>query len=80
MQLVKKENLVIKLREYEKDGVTKGVYKTIGELITFSDGQKQFQKVELYHIPEANISVYPQRDRQEQKAQQPEVDIDKIPF
>jgi len=48
MSLIKKENLVIVIGEYEKDGQTKKQYRTIGELVTMQgdDGQPyQFGKL-----------------------------------
>ena len=48
MAFIKKENLTISVGEYEKDGVMKKQWKTIGEIITMSgdDGQPyQFFKL-----------------------------------
>jgi hypothetical protein len=47
MSFIKKENLVISIGEYEKNGETKQEYKTIGEIITMqgNDGPYQFFKI-----------------------------------
>jgi hypothetical protein len=47
MSFIKKENLVISIGEYEKNGETKQEYKTIGEIITMqgNDGPYQFFKL-----------------------------------
>ena len=48
MSLIKKENIVIVIGEYEKDGQTKKQYRTIGEMVTMQgdDGQPyQFGKL-----------------------------------
>ena len=47
MSFIKKENLVISIGEYEKDGQTKKQYKVIGEIITMqgNDGPYQFFKM-----------------------------------
>ena len=44
---IKKENLVISIGEYQKNGETKQEYKTIGEIITMqgNDGPYQFFKI-----------------------------------
>lgn len=48
-QLVKKENITIVIGEYEKDGVTKKRYKTIGEVITMrGDDNSEYQFGELW--------------------------------
>ena len=42
--VAKKENMVISIREYvDGQGQTKKVWKTIGELITWDDGQQSFE-------------------------------------
>ena len=41
--VVKKENLTIAIREYEVQGQTKKVWKTVGELITWDDGRQSFE-------------------------------------
>lgn len=47
MSLIKKENLVISIGEYEKDGQTKQQWRTIGEIITMQgdNGPYQFFKI-----------------------------------
>lgn len=90
-KVLKRNNLVIVLREYEKDGETKKVWKTIGELTTFqADDGSTYSKAELYHMPGVPISVFSQEKREEQKTatqsstneQFPEEEInpDDIPF
>lgn len=41
--VTKKENLTIAIREYEVQGQTKKVWKTVGELITWDDGRQSFE-------------------------------------
>lgn len=64
MEVVKKSDLVVVVREYEKDGEKKKVWKNIGELTTFKgDDGTYFSKVELFHMPGAQISVFEQKPK-----------------
>lgn len=72
MQIVKKSDLCVVLREYEKDGEKKKVWRTIGELTTFKgDDGTFFSKVELYHMPNAQISVFEQKPKEVKEEQPP---------
>ena len=67
MEVVKRFNLVVPIREYEKDGEKKKVWKTIGELTAFKDDEgKSFSKAELYHMPGVSVSVFEQEDRKKE--------------
>ena len=89
-KVLKKNNLVVVVREYEKDGETKKVWKTIGELTTFeADDGKTFSKAELYHMPGVSISVFAQDDKPKQEnkvsenvnqADTEDINPDDIPF
>jgi len=64
MSLIKKENIVIVIGTYEKDGETKKQFRTIGELITMQgdDGQP-YQFGKLWGSSGCTeIKVYPQDD------------------
>jgi hypothetical protein len=66
MEVVKKSDIVVVVREYEKEGAKKKVYKNIGEITTFKgDDGTYFSKVELWHMPGAQISVFEQKERTE---------------
>lgn len=66
MKVVKRENMTVVIREYEKDGETKKVRKTIGERTTFqADDGSFFSKGELYHMPGAQIDFYEQEDKKD---------------
>lgn len=73
-EVTKRENIVIVVRTYtDKQGEEKNVYKTIGEITTFNGENGEFKKADLYHIPGANISVYPQEPRKKETAPKEEV-------
>ena len=71
-QFVKKENLVISIGEYEKDGEMRKEWKTIGEIITMAgDDGKQFQFFKTWGpagVQEGK--VFEQKDRQQGGQQQ----------
>jgi len=86
MSLIKKENIVIVIGEYEKDGQTKKQYRTIGEMVTMQgdDGQPyQFGKlwgasgvteIKIYQQDQPNQNA-PQNNAQPQQGgynQQPQ--------
>ena len=48
MSLIKKENLVISIGEYEKDGQTKQQWRTIGEVITMQGDNGPYQFFKLW--------------------------------
>lgn len=65
--VAKKSDLSVVVREYVKDGETKKVWRTIGELTTFkADDGTYYSKVELFHMPGAQISVFEQKPREGQ--------------
>lgn len=70
--LIKKENLCVVVDTYtDQQGQEKNVYKAIGEIVTLQGNNGQFQKVNLFHMPGANISVFEQnKDGQTQQATQ----------
>ena len=41
--VAKKQNMTIAIREYESQGQTKKVWKTIGEITTWDDGSQSFE-------------------------------------
>lgn len=70
-QVLKRENIVISIGEYQKDGATKQRYKTIGELITMQgDDGSQYQFGEMWG-PTGNtkFNVYDQQENSQQAAQ-----------
>lgn len=72
MSFIKKENLVISIGEYEKNGETKQEYKTIGEIITMqgNDGPYQFFKIwGAGGVTEGKVFA-PRDNNQQQQAQQ----------
>ena len=89
MKLLKKQSIKAQQRTYtDQQGAEKKVYRQIGELITFQDEQtgNTFQKVELYTMPGANISVFEmeqqapqQQSPQQQAPNQEDIQVD-IPF
>ena len=84
MKLLKKESIKAMQRTYtDQQGAEKKVYRQIGELITFQDEQtgNTFQKVELYTMPGANISVFEMENQQQaqQAPNQGDIQVD-IPF
>lgn len=71
-EVAKKMNLVATIRTYEKDGEKKKVYKTIGEVTTFrADDGSTFSKAELYHMPGVEISLFEQKEREQQSESTP---------
>lgn len=65
-QVVKRENMAVVLRTYEKDGETKKVWKTIGQRTTFqADDGSYFSKGELFHMPGADISFFEEKERED---------------
>jgi len=71
MPLLKKENIVAVQGTYQdQQGAEKKEYRTIGEVLTISgqDGSS-FQKIKLYHMPGADISLFEQKPK-EQATQQ----------
>lgn len=70
MEVARKSDIVVVVREYEKDGEKKKVYRNIGELTTFKgDDGTYFSKVELWHMPGAQISVFEQKPKTVDNAQ-----------
>ena len=68
MQVVKREDITVVVREYEKDGEKKKVRRTIGERTTFqADDGSYFSKGELFFMPGAQIDFYEQKPREEKK-------------
>ena len=64
MKVVKRENITVVVREYEKDGEKKKVRRTIGERTTFqADDGSFFSKGELYSMPGAQIDFYEQENK-----------------
>lgn len=67
MKVLKKSNLVVVLREYESNGEKKKVWGKLGEITTFqADDNSTFSKVELFHMPGASISVFPQEEKKQE--------------
>lgn len=63
-KVVKRENITAVIREYEKDGETKKVRRTIGERTVFqADDGSYFTKGELYHMPGVQIDFYEQTEQ-----------------
>lgn len=65
-QVTKRENMVISIREYQDNqGQNKKVWKTIGELITWDDGNQSFEQ----WGPGGTVkgSVFEQQDKQQQQ-------------
>lgn len=69
-QVIKKENIVISIREYtdNNSGQPKKVYKTIGELVTMrGDDGTTYQFGELWGPTGANkFNIYEQQEKQTQ--------------
>lgn len=62
-KVVKREDITVVVREYEKDGKMQKVRKTIGERTTFqSDDGSYFSKGELYHMPGAQIDFFERKE------------------
>ena len=57
MAFVKRENLCT----VEIYGENKKKYNKIGEIVTFSGNNGDFQKVKLFHLPGVEISVFPEK-------------------
>ena len=68
-QLVKKENITISIGEYQKEGQTKQIYKTIGELVTMrGDDGSIYQFGEMWGPPgSTKFNVYEQQERNSQQ-------------
>lgn len=65
--VLERKNITVVVREYEKDGEKKKVRRTIGEITTFqADDKSYFQKMELYHMPGAQLDIYKQEDKKEE--------------
>lgn len=70
--VVKRENITAVVREYEKDGKTQKVRKTIGERTTFkADDGTYFSKGELYHMPGVQIDFFEQKEGEDTPADKP---------
>jgi single-stranded DNA-binding protein len=71
-QIIKKENLSIVVDTYVKDGQTKNVYKTIGELVTYQNDDGSYSQFGQMWGPTGatKFNVFEQRDRQAQAPQQ----------
>jgi len=68
--VIKRENMTISIREYtDNQGVQKKVWKTIGELITWDDGNQSFELWGPGGLTKG--SVFEQQNTQNQQAQQP---------
>lgn len=68
-QVLKKENIVISIREYtDNNGQQKKVYKTVGELVTMrGDDGSTYQFGELWGPTGANkFNIYEQQEKQTQ--------------
>jgi hypothetical protein len=64
IKITHRYNLVVSVREYEKDGEKKKVYKTIGELTRFQpDDGDAYLKAELFHMPGVQIAVFEQKEQ-----------------
>lgn len=63
--VLKRENITITIGEYQKDGATKKVYKTIGELVTMQgDDGSTYQFGEMWGpTGSTKFNVYEQTDR-----------------
>ena len=69
VEIVQKENITVVLRTYEKDGKTKKVRRTIGEITTFKGSDDSyFKKGEMYSMPGAEIDVYKQEPKEDEPA------------
>ena len=64
-QVIKKENITIVIREYQDQGQTKKVYKTIGELVTMQgDDGTPYQFGEMWGpTGSTKFKVFDQTDR-----------------
>ena len=75
-QLVKKENLVIVIREYEDNqnpGKMKKVYKTVGEIITWrGDDGSEYQSFEMWGPTGSTQGKVFSQDNQNQQAAPPQ--------
>ena len=71
-RVIKKENIVISTGTYQKDGVEKHRYKTIGELLTMEgDDGSQYQFGEMWGpTGSQKFNVYEQQERNQQRPQQ----------
>jgi len=71
MSFIKKENLVISIGEYEKNGETKQEYKTIGEIITMQGNDGPYQFFKLWGASGfTEGKVFAPRDKSQQQAPQ----------
>lgn len=66
-RLLKRHNLCVVTRTYKKDGQDKNNFERIGQLLEFEgeDGGK-WMKVDLYHMPGVQISVFEQKPKDEE--------------
>ena len=64
-QVIKKENITIVIREYQDQGQTKKVYRTIGELVTMQgDDGTPYQFGEMWGpTGSTKFKVFDQQDR-----------------
>ena len=71
-RVINKQNIVISTGTYQKDGVEKQRYKTIGELLTMEgDDGSQYQFGEMWGpTGSQKFNVYEQQDRNQQRPQQ----------
>ena len=66
MQVIKKQNIVVVFGTYQKEGKEKKIWKPIGEIITFQGDDGEFSKVNLFSMPGANISLFEQKQKEEE--------------
>lgn len=72
MAFIKKENICISDEYTDGQGNIKKLWKTIGEIATFSGDNGEFQKIKLWGpggFTEASV-LPPREDNQQQQAQQ----------
>lgn len=74
MSLIKKENIVIVIGEYEKDGQTKKRYKAIGELVTMmGDDGSPYQFGTLWGAGGATeIKIFDDNNQNQNNQSQPQ--------
>ena len=69
VKVVKRENITVVVREYEKDGEMKKVRRTIGERTTFqAEDGTFFSKGEIYTMPGAQIDFFEQKEEKKEEA------------
>lgn len=66
-QVVKRENIVIVIGEYQKDGQPKKKYRAIGEIVTYQNDDGSVSQFGEMWGPTGctEFSVYEQQDRQQ---------------